>query len=140
MPVKEGWSGLWDIQVRVQGAGHIRRVASLNHPIRAQINPDGGSAIVKLRETVDRSLVPCQDFVLLIRDEKMDVTSVMASTTPSGQQAVSVKLLPDMRSIAVKKRIEKEIADRLDGIVDLNSNVKYARTHQEQREYEQELK
>ena len=84
---------------------------------------------MKLRETVDRSLVPCQDFVLLIRDEKIDTTSVISSTTPSGQQAVSVKLLPDMRSIAVKKRIEKEIAERLDGIVDLNSNVKYARTN-----------
>ena len=140
MPIKAGWSGLWDIQVRVQGAGKIKRVASLNHPIKAQINTDGGSAIVKLRDTVDRSLVPCQDFVLLIRDEKIATTSVISSTTPAGQQALSVKLLPDMRSIAVKKRIENEIAERLQGMVDLNATVKYARTHAEQREYEQELK
>lgn len=84
MPVKTGWSGLWDIQVRVHGSGQIKRLASLNHPIKAQISPDNESAIVNLRDTVDRSLVPCNDFVLLVRDENIATTSVIASTTPSG--------------------------------------------------------
>ena len=84
MPVRSGWSGLWDINVKVQGSGKIERLASLNHPIKAQVSPDNGSAIIKLRDTLDRSLVPCQDFVLLVRDTNMPTTSVISSTTPSG--------------------------------------------------------
>ena len=85
MPVKKGWSGLWDIIVKVQCSGQLQRLASTNHPIKAQISPDKSSAIVTLRNTVDRSLVPCSDFVLLIKDENMATTSVVSSMTPSGQ-------------------------------------------------------
>ena len=131
MPVKEGWSGLWDIMVRVKGEGEIQRLASLNHPIKAQLSGDKSSAFITLKKTVDRSLVPCKDFVLRIRDEKMAEPSVISSITPSGQQAISVKVLPDMRSRVVKERIEAEIRERLQGVVDMNSTVKYVRTPEE---------
>ena len=68
MPVKTKSSGLWDIEVKIQGDGEIERVASLNHPIKVVTNPNNTNAIVSLKSTVDRSLVPSSDFVLYVRD------------------------------------------------------------------------
>lgn len=45
-----------------------------------------------------------------------------------------------MRSLVVKERIEKEIKEKLEGMVDLNSTVRYSRTRQEKEEYELKLK
>ena len=33
MPVKQGFSGLWDINVTVKAEAPIERLASLNHPV-----------------------------------------------------------------------------------------------------------
>ena len=84
MPIRTGWSGLWDIQVRVKGQGPIKRIASLNHPIKVQLDGDKASSVVSLKNTVDRTLVPCKDFVLLVRDEKMTDPSIIAAQTLSG--------------------------------------------------------
>ena len=92
----------------MQGVGEINDLTSLNHPIKALINDDGRSAIVNLRETVDRSLVPCQDFVLHFRDLKVAKTSVIASTTLAGQQAVSIKLLSEI-SHEEEEPLEREM-------------------------------
>ena len=74
----------------------------MNHPVKAVLSEDKKNAVIKLRDTVDRSLVPCRDFVLLLRDESMTEPSIISAPTPSGRQAVSLKFVPDMRSIAVK--------------------------------------
>ena len=33
MPVKQGFSGLWDINVTIKAEDKIERLASLNHPV-----------------------------------------------------------------------------------------------------------
>ena len=44
-----------------------------------------------------------------------------------------------MRSRAVKERIEAEIRERLQGVVDMNSTVNYVRTPEEKAEYDKEV-
>ena len=71
MPVKESASGLWDfhITVRSSGEGQLQRIASCNHPVQVLLAPSRKSAVVTLKPSIDRSLVPSQDFVLYIRDD-----------------------------------------------------------------------
>ena len=38
MPAKVGWSGLWDLQLRVNGQAPLERLCSLNHPIKVQLS------------------------------------------------------------------------------------------------------
>ena len=68
IPVKTRSSGLWDLQVTVQGEGKLERVASINHPVKVRTNKSKTTAVVSLKPSVDRSLVPCKDFVLYVRD------------------------------------------------------------------------
>ena len=68
MPVKLRASGLWDFQITVHGQGELERIASLNHPIDVTLSQSKTKASVSLKSTVDRSLVPNNDFVLYIRD------------------------------------------------------------------------
>ena len=77
-------SGLWDIQVQIQGEGKIERVTSINHPIKVLTTPSKTSAIVKLKPSVDRSLVPNKDFVLYVRDAGISKPSAISAMTPSG--------------------------------------------------------
>ena len=102
MPVKLRASGLWDFQIKVHGQGELERIASLNHPIQVTLSPDKTKASVCLKSTVDRSLVPNSDFVLYIRDLKMAQPTVVSTLTPSMRQAISVQVIPDSRSDAVK--------------------------------------
>ena len=109
MPMKVRSSGLWDIEVQIQGEGKLERIASINHPIKVITTPSKTSAIVSLKSSVDRSLVPNHDFVLYVRDEGISKPTAIATPTPSGQQAVSFKVLPDSRSEHVKSRIQQEV-------------------------------
>ena len=97
MPVRTQSSGLWDISVWVKGEGKLTRVASLNHPVIVSTTQDHSYAHVNLKPEVDRSLVPNRDFVLYIRDEGISTVSAISAPTPSNQQAVSIKLVPDYR-------------------------------------------
>ena len=69
--MKSSWTGLWDMQLRINGQAPLERLTSLNHPIKIQMSEDKQRAIITLKNTVDRSLVPCEDFVLYIRDTKI---------------------------------------------------------------------
>ena len=112
MPIKARSSGLWDIQVQIQGEGQLQRIASINHPIQVKTTPSKKSAIVNLKSTVDRSLVPNKDFVLYIRDEGISKPTAISTMTNSGQQAISLKMLTDTRSEHVKSRIIQELQSR----------------------------
>ena len=68
MPLKAQASGLWDIQVQVRGEGRLERITSLNHPCNVLTTPSKAGALVSLKPSVDRSLVPTKDFVLYVRD------------------------------------------------------------------------
>ena len=105
MPIKARSSGLWDIQVQIQGEGKLQRIASSNHPIQVRTTPSKTSAIVSLKSTVDRSLVPNRDFVLYIRDEGISKPTAISALANNGQQAISLKVLTDTRSEHVKSRI-----------------------------------
>ena len=40
MQVKEGFSGLWDINVTVKAEAPIERLTSLNHPVKINVSQD----------------------------------------------------------------------------------------------------
>lgn len=105
MPLKAQASGLWDIQVQVRGEGKLERVTSLNHPCTVLTTPSKTSALVSLKPSVDRSLVPTKDFVLYVRDSGISQPTAVSTITPSGQQAISLKMLTDTRSEHVKSRV-----------------------------------
>ena len=132
MPIKQGFSGLWDINITVKAEAPIERLVSLNHPVNFNISSDQQTASISLKDSVDRTLVPCRDFVLLIRDTKMSEPTAVVSTTPSGHHAVSIKVLPDTRSEEVKRRIEDQIKKRIqnfkNGMIDIDATVEYKRT------------
>ena len=48
MPIKQGFSGLWDINVTIKADAELERVASLNHPVQVSIAEDLKSASVSL--------------------------------------------------------------------------------------------
>ena len=105
MPVKARSSGLWDIQVNIQGEGEIERVSSLNHPVAVKLTENKTGAIVNLKPTVDRSFVPTSDFVLLVRDKAISQPSAISTLTNSGKQVINFKMLPDSRADSVKQRV-----------------------------------
>ena len=96
------------------GEGRLTRLASLNHPVHVRLAPEGTFAQVALKESVDRTLVPSRDFVLYVRDEGISSLSAISSLTPSGQQAISIKVLPDYRATDVKERIARDLAANRD--------------------------
>ena len=94
MPVTKKWSGLWDIKVNIEGADKLERVSSVNHPIKVTQSPTLSSALVELRESIDRRLVPCQDFVLYIRDASLNKPHGFSTMTQNQQQVISVGFVP----------------------------------------------
>ena len=136
MPVKVRASGVWDIQVQIQGQGQLERVASLNHPVNVLITPSKTNAIVSLKPKVDRSLVPNRDFVFYIDDQGISTPTVVSTQTPSNQQAINLMVLPDTRSDFVKSRITRDIQMRRNrnpqDVIDMAPEVKYARNELEQ--------
>ena len=70
-------------------------MASLNHPVKVSLAPDQTYAKVALKDCVDRTLVPCRDFVFYVRVEGISNVSAISSQTLSGQQAISLKIMPD---------------------------------------------
>ena len=72
MPVRRGFSGIYDIQVSLKTQGQLQRIASTNHPIHIELTNDKTEALVTLSKNVDRTYVPSKDFVLYIRDTQMD--------------------------------------------------------------------
>jgi len=140
MPVKTNASGLWDIEVLVKGQGSLQRVASLNHPVSVLLNNDKTDAVVTLKPSVNRSLVPSRDFVLYIRDEGISKPTAISSLTATGQQAVNLMMLPDSRSERVKERVRQDILSRkIAGAqiedVDMAPDIEYGRTEAETEEH-----
>ena len=139
IPVKSQASGLWDIQVTIQGQGAISRVTSLNHPVNVILTPSKTGAIVNLKRNIDRSLVPSSDFVLYIRDQGISLPTVVSTITPSEQQAINLMILPDTRSDRVKQRISSDIRNRQEEAIDISRGIQYARTEEEQLEHQSQL-
>ena len=98
MPVSKKWSGLWDIKVNIEGADKLERVSSVNHPIKVTQSPTLSSALVELRESIDRRLVPCQDFVLYIRDASMNKPHGFSTMTQNQQQAILIGFVPSLNT------------------------------------------
>ena len=73
------------------------------------IAPSMTSAVVTLKPTIDRSLVPSRDFVLYIRDDSISQPTVVSTIAPSDRQAINVAVLPDTRSEIVKERVRRDI-------------------------------
>lgn len=78
-PKSQGGSGVWDVSVRIKTRGCLTRLVSLNHPIDIKSNPQGSEVCVSLKDTVNKALVPCNDFVLLIRDSLVNKVSALTT-------------------------------------------------------------
>jgi hypothetical protein len=59
----------------------ITRLASLHHPIQVQHSEDKMVANISLADSLNKKLVPCQDFVLLYRDAAMLSANLIALST-----------------------------------------------------------
>jgi hypothetical protein len=68
----DGAPYLWNINVNIKMAGEIARLTSRNHPIVFELSQDKTEARVTLKDSSDKSRVPERDFVLLIRDSKIN--------------------------------------------------------------------
>ena len=53
--------------------------------------------------------MPSRDFVLYLRDEGISTLSAISSKSLSGQQAISLKVLPDYRAKNVKERVARDL-------------------------------
>ena len=94
-----------------------------------QLSPDKSYAMVNLASSVNRNLVPSQDFVLLIRDSMTSEPSVISTSTPSEYQAISINIFADMRSNEEKERVIGEIQESLQSnsnFIDVDPNVTYS--------------
>ena len=140
MPRAKSFSGLYDIQVNVQTQGELQRLASINHPIQVELSRDKKEALVSLSESVDRSYVPSQDFVLYIRDTQMDQPSAISSLTATGRQAISLSIQPDLRSRQKKQKVFDQIAKKSKRFdehqLDMCPHIKYAMTDEEKAQLE----
>lgn len=68
MPTAIKSGALWDLNVNIRSSAPLSRLVSLNHPVGVQLALGNTVANVRLSESVDKTLVPCSDFVLLFRD------------------------------------------------------------------------
>ena len=105
-------TGKWDLGIQIVGEGKLKRVASPSHPIKMFTCTQQTFATVKLKESVDRSLVPDIDFILYIRDEGISQVSAISTTALNGKKAVGLKVLPDFRTDSVKMRINDQFRYR----------------------------
>lgn len=71
-PKVEDCPYLWDISVDVQMQGQITRLASRNHKISYSLSDNDTKAKIQLSDLQDKSSVPNKDFILLIRDSKIN--------------------------------------------------------------------
>ena len=70
-PIVNKSRAIWDLNVNIKASAPITRIASLNHPIQVQHSKDKMVANIRLANSLNKKLVPCQDFVLLYRDAAM---------------------------------------------------------------------
>ena len=84
--------------------------------------------------------MPSKDFVLYVRDSGISKPTAISTITPSGRQALSLKMLPDTRSEHVKSRVMQEMQSRMTGSVedaiDVESDICYGRNELEQMLHE----
>jgi len=72
MPTAITSGALWDLNVNIRSSAPLSRLVSLNHPIEVKLGLGNKVANVRLSESVDKTLVPCRDFVLLFRDQAIE--------------------------------------------------------------------
>lgn len=86
MPTAIKSGALWDLNVNIRSSAPLSRLVSLNHPVGVHLASGSTVANVRLSDSVDKTLVPCSDFVLLFRDlaiENLEPTA-LAVDGPSG--------------------------------------------------------
>jgi len=142
-PTAKGKSGVWDISVRIKTQGSLTRLISVNHPIDIKSNPKGSQVCVSLSDKVDKALVPCNDFVLLIRDSLVNkVSALTTGDTFPDHQFASIQILSDARPEDVIRRRTEVQADtgivKADFEIDLNPNTLYQMSEAEKSKFEEE--
>ena len=137
MPTATKSGALWDLNVNIKSSAPLSRLVSLNHPIGVSLAAGNTIANVRLSETVDKTLVPCKDFVLLFRDKAVEdqLPTALAVDGPSGHQALSFSVLPDFRPKAVKLSTalpSEKFADLAATGIDFDTSKTYASAEAEE--------
>ena len=78
-PADQGNSGLWDIQIQVNAVRKLERLTSVNHLVEVDLDDSMTFARLKLSDDIDKTLVPCKDFVLYIKEQKADEPIAIAT-------------------------------------------------------------
>jgi len=105
-PVVRDVPYLWDLEVNIEAQGEIKRLASRNHKIAYDIK--GSSARVWLSEEQDKLAVPNRDFVLLIRDDLVNMPVGFETVNEHNEQAYMVNILTDVLSKPTKPGIDSD--------------------------------
>ena len=102
-------------------------------------------AIVELHEK-EKLFLKAKDFVLYIRDSKIEEPSVFMNVSPDGQEcALSVSILPSLRPLKLKEEFFTKV---MSSGVDLDQKASYSKiqkdqevkelTEEETKEYQEE--
>ena len=90
-----------------------------------------------MSSNVDRSSVPHQDFVLMIRNDSVNKPLGLVSKWPDGTQAVAVSIMPDFMTAKQRLEIQKQLGIN-PAKIDSNPNIVYKTVINENDESEEE--
>jgi hypothetical protein len=123
-PMSSKSSVLWNISVNILDQGAISRLTSINHEVDVSTTEKSNQAHVTLSKNVDKSSVPHQDFVLMIRNDNVNKPAGLVAKWPDGDQAVAISIMPDFMTAKQRLEIKKQQGVNPQKI-DTNPNIVY---------------
>ena len=102
-PISSQSSVLWNISVNILDQVTITRLTSINHEVDVSTTENSNQAHITLSKNVDKTSVPHQDFVLMIRNNNVNKPVGLVAKWPDGGQAVAISIMPDF--MTTKQRL-----------------------------------
>ena len=93
-------------------ASKITSLRSTNHAIDIEFNLDKTAAKITLKDCEKRGMT--KDFVLTVKDEKINDPSCIVAKNEYGEQAILINALPDLRPPHQRYLPLKDISDESD--------------------------
>jgi len=87
--------------------GEIKRLSSRNHRVKVEISATKSEARVFLEDNERRQLG--KDFVLYIRDNKINAPSAICSVNQFNEKSLMVNILPDLRAPKIKAKFLSKV-------------------------------
>jgi hypothetical protein len=101
-PVASKAPYIWNLEINLQMNGEITRLSSRNHEIVFETSADKKQAKIQLHDQEKRGIG--NDFVLYIRDNKINEPTAIRSVNEYNEHSILVNILPDLRAPKLKDR------------------------------------